>query len=99
MPLVAVAQHLHIDCRIAAIGQGPPYRVHIFRIDVLVERDDIFADSAMLRDKPIHRAPDFDARRVLLHVQDNELAQIGQRLVQRHPFDAAYAQALAQTLQ
>ena len=53
----------------------------------------------MLRAQPVHRAPDFDARRAFLDVQDDDLAQIGQRFVQRNALDAFDAEAFAQTVQ
>ena len=42
-----MAQDFDIERRIAAIGQRPPHRIQIFRIDVFIQRDDIFADGAM----------------------------------------------------
>ena len=44
----------------------------------------------------VERAPDFRARRAGRELQDHELAQVGQRLVQRDPPDALDAELVAQ---
>ena len=97
--LVAVFEDFHVDGRIAAVGQRPPYGIHVFRINIFIDRNDIFADGAMLGDKRIHRAPDFHPERILFDVQDHHFADVGQRFVQRnarHAFQSQLAQGMQQ---
>ena len=97
--LVAVRQHVHVEAGIGAVRHRPQQRVGVGRVDVVVDGDDELAGGAVQHRRAIHRAPDFRGRHVALADQRDDLADVGQRLVHRHPLDALDAERVAQEVE
>jgi hypothetical protein len=81
---VLVGQEPEIVLRLAAIGHGPEQRIGIFRIDVLVDRDDPLTGETMQRAGAVERAPDLGLRRAALELNPDHRIEAGQRLVHGH---------------
>ena len=99
MALVAVRQHVHVERAVGAVRHRPEQRVGVRRVDVVVDRDHVLAGGAVQQRRAVERAPDFGLRHVALANQRDHLADVGQRLVHRHPLDALDAERVAQEVQ
>ena len=96
MTLAAMRDQLHVLDRVHAVGHRPQQGVRIIDIDVVVDRDADLAAIAFEESGAIERTPDLGTRRALLHRNDGDAQQAGQRFVQRDFLDALNAERIAQ---
>ena len=70
VPMFAVWHDLRVLDRIAAIGHRPKNGVSVVGIDIVIDRDDEFADDGLQGQRSVQRAPYFAARRTALKLKE-----------------------------
>ena len=99
VPHVLVIENAHVLVRPHPVRHRPHHHVEIFRIDVLVDRDRHLADRRRIGRGAVERAPHFGVERVGLQLNDDQLAQVGQRFVHEHARHAADVEVVLQVMQ
>ena len=88
-------QDQHVLVGLGAVADGPPHRVEVVRVDVVVHRDGNLADAVLVVGDAVEGAPHVPFRG-LAHLHDDELAQVGEGFVHGHLGDALDAHGVPQ---
>src|SRR3989441_4359609 len=96
--LLEMAGDLDVDRHARPVAHRPPERGRVVGIDVLVDRDADLSHTLVEARRGAERAPDLRFAGTLRHLDDDELAQVRERLVHDEPLHAADVAGLAQVL-
>ena len=87
---------MHVFHWVRAISKRPEHRVGVGRIDVLAQRNADLPTIGEQRRGPVQAPPDFGTRGSLRVLHEENLAQVGKRLMHDHPANLLEAQMLPQ---
>src|SRR5258706_12538945 len=94
--LIAMVKDLKVQRRIGAVGPGPENGVRVVRVDVLVDRDNVFPRRGVPSGSAIQRAPDLRPRCLAVHDEHHHLAQVREGPVSRESLPALDTQGVAE---
>src|ERR1041385_9011935 len=99
VPFLAPLDDAHVLGRLAAHRDRPVERVAVFRIDILVDRDNVFSQLLAESEHAVERAPHFVLRRAVLALDDDVAAKVHKRLVAADADNPLVARMLVEVAQ